>query len=52
MMALREAVETESATTNVSSYDSTGVPLEDDLSDTSLKLGYNYFSVKMFKGFY
>uniref|UniRef100_A0A1J3II92 MADS-box protein AGL24 n=1 Tax=Noccaea caerulescens TaxID=107243 RepID=A0A1J3II92_NOCCA len=39
MMAFREAVETESATTNVSSYDSTGVPLEDDLSDTSLKLG-------------
>ncbi|CAA7037325.1 unnamed protein product [Microthlaspi erraticum] len=39
MMAFREAVETESATTNVSSYDSTGVTLEEDLSDTSLKLG-------------
>ncbi|KAF3591064.1 hypothetical protein DY000_02027250 [Brassica cretica] len=37
-MALKEAVETESATTNVSSYDS-GAPLEDDFSDTSLKLG-------------
>ncbi|KAL1222503.1 MADS-box protein AGL24 [Cardamine amara subsp. amara] len=37
-MAIKEVVETESATTNVSSYDS-GTPLEDDLSDTSLKLG-------------
>ncbi|CAH2078064.1 unnamed protein product [Thlaspi arvense] len=37
-MALKEAVETESATTNVSSYDS-GAPCEDDFSDTSLKLG-------------
>ncbi|CAN7071577.1 unnamed protein product [Brassica oleracea var. botrytis] len=37
-MALKEAVETESATTNVSSYDS-GAPIEDDFSDTSLKLG-------------
>ncbi|KAG2263267.1 hypothetical protein Bca4012_015119 [Brassica carinata] len=37
-MALKEAVETESATTNVSSYES-GAPLEDDFSDTSLKLG-------------
>lgn len=39
-MALKESVETESATTNVSSYDS-GAPFEDDFSDTSLKLGYN-----------
>ncbi|CAH8384692.1 unnamed protein product [Eruca vesicaria subsp. sativa] len=38
-MALKEAVETESATTNVSSYES-GAPLEDDFSDTSLKLGF------------
>ncbi|KAL0873396.1 hypothetical protein Bca101_023101 [Brassica carinata] len=37
-MALKEATETESAATNVSSYDS-GAPLEDDFSDTSLKLG-------------
>ncbi|XP_018480984.1 MADS-box protein AGL24 [Raphanus sativus] len=37
-MALKEAVETESATTNVSSYES-GAPPEDDFSDTSLKLG-------------
>ncbi|CAN6914490.1 unnamed protein product [Brassica oleracea] len=37
-MALKEVVETESATTNVSSYDS-GAPIEDDFSDTSLKLG-------------
>ncbi|XP_033144519.1 MADS-box protein AGL24 isoform X6 [Brassica rapa] len=37
-MALKEAVETESATTNVSSYDS-AAPIEDDFSDTSLKLG-------------
>ncbi|KAJ0263357.1 MADS-box protein AGL24 [Hirschfeldia incana] len=37
-MALKESVETESATTNVSSYES-GAPLEDDFSDTSLKLG-------------
>ncbi|XP_010439014.1 PREDICTED: MADS-box protein AGL24 isoform X1 [Camelina sativa] len=37
MVAFKEAVETESATTNMSSYDS-GAPLEDE-SDTSLKLG-------------
>jgi hypothetical protein len=37
LTTLKEALETESVTTNVSSYDS-GTPLEDD-SDTSLKLG-------------
>ncbi|VYS63780.1 unnamed protein product [Arabidopsis thaliana] len=42
LTTLKEALETESVTTNVSSYDS-GTPLEDD-SDTSLKLGYNLFN--------
>ncbi|ESQ54870.1 hypothetical protein EUTSA_v10026757mg [Eutrema salsugineum] len=42
MMAFKEAMETESATTNMSSYDSEA-PLEDDFSDTSLKLGLPYW---------